>query len=195
MAKAKAVSINAFDKIEKDTYKGTESFEWHGVEVVVKKTLSIKEVLEFVNDVVKTCFSADDGSYIPEVKDFAVKSCILEKYANFSLPTNIEHKYDLIYHTDAIDEVLRRVNGQQFNEIIASINAKISHLASANIEAINKQMNELYTAFDNLQKQLEAVFSGIDPSDLTKLVGALGDKGINEEKIVKAYINQKTGEA
>lgn len=195
MAKAKAVSINAFDKIEKDTYKGTESFEWHGVEVVVKRTLSIKEVLEFVNDVVKTCFSADDGSYIPEVKDFAVKSCILEKYANFSLPTNIEHKYDLIYHTDAIDEVLRRVNEQQFNEIIASINAKISHLASANIEAINKQMNELYTAFDNLQKQLEAVFSGIDPSDLTKLVGALGDKGIDEEKIVKAYINQKTGEA
>lgn len=195
MAKAKAVSINAFDKIEKDTYKGTESFEWHGVEVVVKKTLSIKEVLEFVNDVVKTCFSADDGSYIPEVKDFAVKSCILEKYANFSLPTNIEHKYDLIYHTDAIDEVLRRVNGQQFNEIIASINAKISHLASANIEAINKQMNELYTAFDNLQKQLETVFAGIDPSDLTKLVGALGDKGIDEEKIVKAYINQKTGEA
>lgn len=194
MAKTKKISINAFDKIMKENHTPTETFEWNGVEVIVKKTLSFKEVLEFVDSVVKSCFSVEDGAYIPEAKDFAVKTCILEKYANFTLPNNVEHKYELIYCTNAIDEVLHRVNYQQFNEILAAINAKITHLAQANIEAVNKQMTELYSAFDNLQKQLEAMFSGINPDDFTKLLGAFGDGTINEEKIVQAYIGAKDGD-
>ena len=187
MAKTKKISINALDKIMKENYTPTETFDWYGVEVAVKKTLSFKEVLEFVDSVTKSCFSSEDGAYIPEVKDFAVKTCILEKYANFTLPNNVEHKYELIYQTNAIEEVLHRVNGQQFNEIMCAVNDKINHLAQANIEAVNRQMTELYTAFDNLQKQLEGMFSGVNPEDFTKLLGAFGDGGIDEAKLVEAF--------
>lgn len=187
MAKTKKISINAMDKIMKENYTSTETFDWCGIEVTVKKTLAFKEVLEFVDSVTKSCFSSVDGAYLPEVKDFAVKTCILEKYANFTLPNNIEHKYELIYQTNAIEEVLHRINARQFNEIMCAINDKINHIAQANIESINKQMAELYTAFDNLQTQLESAFSGINPEDFTKFIGALGDGGIDEAKLVEAF--------
>ena len=193
MAKAKKISINTFDKIAREIYKPTETFEWHGIEVTVRRTLSLKDTLEFVNNVVKACFSSEDGSYIPEVKDFAIKTCILEKYSNFSLPTNIEHKYELIYFTDVIEAICKHINFQQFNEIIASINAKVSHLADANIEAVNKQMNGLYSAFESLQKQIENIFGGISQDDLTKVINTLGSNSFNEENIVKAYLSNKVG--
>lgn len=193
MAKAKKISINTFDKIAREIYKPTETFEWRGIEVTVRRTLSLKDTLEFVNNVVKACFSSEDGSYIPEVKDFAIKTCILEKYSNFSLPTNIEHKYELIYFTDVIEAIYKYINFQQFNEIIASINTKISHLADANIEAVNKQINGLYSAFESLQKQIENIFGGISQDDLTKVINTLGSNSFNEENIVKAYLSNKDG--
>lgn len=187
MAKTKKISINTLDKIMKENYIKLEPFEWYGNEVIVKRTLSFKEVLEFVDSVVKSCFSYEDGAYMPEVKDFAIKTCILEKYANFALPNNVEHKYELVYQTNAVEEVLQRVNARQYNEIITAIDLKVSHLASANIEAVNKQMNELYSAFNNLQEQLENMFSGVNPEDFTKMLGAFAENGIDEAKLVDAF--------
>lgn len=188
MAKTKKISINAFDKIVKETYTPTTTVEWHGQEIVVKRTLSFKEMMEFVDSVTKTCFTISTNTYMPEVKDFAVKSNILEKYANFTLPNNIEHRYELIYSSDAIETVLNYVSHQQFNEIMASIDAKINNLAQSNIEAMNKQMNELYTAFANLQSQMEGMFAGVNPDNFNALISAFGNGGLDEEKLVDAYL-------
>ena len=36
------------------------------------------------------------------------------------------------------------------------------------------------------------MFANFTPDDLTKIMGALDDGGLNEEKIVKAYLEQTT---
>ena len=195
MSKTKKISINAFDKIVKETYTPTTTVEWRGQEIIVKRNLSFKEMMEFVDSVTKTCFTISTNTYMPEVKDFAVKSNILEKYANFTLPNNIEHRYELIYSSDAIETVLNYVSHQQFNEIMASIDAKINNLAQSNIEAMNKQMNELYTAFANLQSQMEGMFAGVNPDNFNALIGAFGNGGLDEEKLVDAYLAKTKAES
>ncbi len=189
MANTKKISINTFDKIMKENYIPTSTIEWDGIQIIIKRTLSFKEMLEFVDSVTNTCFTITENIYMPEAKDFAIKSNILERYANFNLPDSLGHRYELIYCTDAVDTVLREINYQQFNEILKSIDAKIENRAQANIEAINKQMNELYSAFNNLQKQLEEMFSGVKSENFNALLGAFGNGELNEDKIVEAYLS------
>lgn len=183
----KKVSINAFENIMKDTYTPTETFDWNGIEVTVKKNLSLKEMLEFVDGVVKSCFNKDTNAYMPEIKDFTTKVCVLEKYANFTMPRNVETQYNLIYQTDAVDRVLGYVNTQQFNEICAAIDKKVENIAQANIESMNRQMNELYNAFNNLQTKLSDLFDGVDNDDIRAVSSAIANGTLDEEKIVKAY--------
>lgn len=93
MAKSeKRISISVMDKIIKEHFENTTTEQWYGIEVQIKKTLSFTEMMEFVNDVVLSCFQ-EDGGFVPEVMDFAIRSNILSKYANFSLPDKLEHRY------------------------------------------------------------------------------------------------------
>ena len=189
--KSKRVSITSFEKIMKETHTPFIKIDWHGIEVTVKHTLSLSEVMSFVDSVTKSCFTDDRGVYLPEVKDFAIKCNILDMYANFALPANVERRYDLVYCTDAVESVLANINTAQYHEIVDAINDKIDNLAQANIEAVHSQMNELYTAFDGLQSQMSKIFDGVNVEDITKMVGAISGSSFDEEKLVQAFINQK----
>lgn len=195
MAKIKKISVNAFENVMKETYEPTVTFDWNGVEVTVKKTLSLREMLELVDGVVKSCFSSETNAYLPEIRDFATKVCILEKYANFTMPSNVEAQYALVYCTDAVERVLEHVNAGQFNDIDYAISKKVDNLAQANIEAVNRQMNELYNSFDNLQNQLVGLFDGVNNADIQAVAGALANGTLDEERLVKAYMNQTEDKA
>ena len=191
MAKIKKISINAFDKVKSECYTPTKVVEWHGIEVTIKPTLSLVNMIEFVSQVSKGCFDINNATFMPELKDFTIKTCILEKYTNFTLPINVEHQYELLYCTDVVDMVLQHINIQQFEEMIAAIDDKVMHMAQANIESIHSQMTELYSAFDGLQKNFEKLFAGINPDDLTGILKSLNNEQFTEEGIVKAYMKQK----
>lgn len=190
MAKTKKISVNAFQKVMKETYSPTYTFDWNGIEVTVNKTLPIKDMLEFVDDVVKSCFTEETNRYLPEVKDFVIRVCILEKYANFTMPQNLENQYELVYCTDAVQQVMKYINPEQYNSIITSIENKINNIAQANIEAINQQMNELFNSFDNLQDKLGGLFAGLNSDDITNLTKAIADGGLDNEKLVEVYMNK-----
>lgn len=190
MAKSeKKISINSLDNIIKENFTNKASVEWHGLEVTIKHNLSFTEMLEFVNDVVMSCFQ-DDGGFVPEVMDFAIKSNILSKYANFSLPDKLEHRYEIIYNSDAVDFVCQNINMQQLREITASIDRKISYMCNTNVMNIQKQMMELVSAFEDMQQKTTDMFSNFTPDDLVKIMGAIDDGGLSEEKVVRAYLEQ-----
>lgn len=177
--------VEAVNKITEQT---TE-FEWNGISIVVNRTLPMETMLEFVDYVVKTCFS-DDGEYLPEVKDFAIKSCLLEMYANFDLPTDLATRYAVIYNSDIVDAVLNRIEGRQFGEIINAIEQKIANLAQANVQMVYAQMNRINDEFENLQNNIAALFTGVDQDDIKKLVNAISNGNIDEGKIVQAFASQ-----
>lgn len=187
MAKVKKISINAWEQVMKDTYTHTSTVDWNGVEITIINTLPMKEMLTFVDNVVRSCFTQDTLTYIPEVKDFAIKSSLVEMYTNVSLPSNLATRYDMIYRTDLVDTILKSINIAQYSEMFAAIEDKIANIAQANIEATHRQMNELYAAFDNMQKQIAEMFAGIGADDMTKLVSALANSALDERKLVDAY--------
>ena len=189
MAKTKKISINAMDKVIASNHTPTVSTEWNGLEIIINHTLSFKHMLEFVDSVTKTCFMPKTETYMPEAKDFAIKSNILEKYSNISLPNNLEHRYEFIYCTDIIDVILKHINTRQFEEIIKAIDTKIENLANANIESINKQMSELYAAFENLQNSMGGIIDGINNGDIMNVVKILTDGSLDESKFVDAYMS------
>lgn len=189
MAKTKKISITALDKVVKETYTPLTTIQWNELDVQIKRSLSFVEMMEFVESVTKTCFTSETDTYIPEAKDFAVKSNIVDRYTNLSLPNNLEHRYEIIYHTDIIETVLGYVNPQQFNEMMAAIDAKIKNRAQLNIEQVNKHISDLYSALDNLQTQMEQLFGNIDNNEMSAMMKALANGNIDEHKLVDAYLS------
>ena len=118
MAKTeKKVSIALFDKIAKEHFNNEVTIQWHEAEVKVRRSLPLMDVLAFVDDVVGNCFH-EQYEFMPEVKDFAIKSNILSRYADFTLPDNLEHRYQMVYCTYAVDTVCGVINTTQLQEIL-----------------------------------------------------------------------------
>lgn len=149
MEKANRIDAVTLMEAVSNIAEPTSSFEWNGMEVVVNRVLPMNVMLEFVDYVVKTCFS-EEGEFIPEVKDFAIKSCLLEMYANFDLPKDISERYAAIYNSDIVDVVLNHIEGRQFGEIInASIKSTVTE-SSAAIRAAGENTQTLGDRFGGL---------------------------------------------
>lgn len=91
-----------------------------------------------------------------------------------------------------MDTVIKHINTRQLDEIIDAINEKVDSTAQANIEAVHKQMNDIYHAFDNLQKQVEQIFANVNSEDMSSFIQAVANDKIDEDKLVQAYVKQTT---
>ena len=167
--------------------------EWNGIKFKIKPTLSIKESMEFINNVIDSCFSDDTGEYLPEVRAFATKLNTLEKYTDIEIPEDINISYSLCYTNDLFNVIDENINYDQFLDIESAIYSGIKYRIDANIAAATKQINEVYSAFENLNDKVSELFGAIDNDSISKLVGAIGDGGLglNEDKLIKAIMNNK----
>jgi len=194
MAKSeKKVSIALFDKVAKEYFKNEEIIQWHGVDVKTKRTLSLTDMLGFVDDVIESCFH-DGLGYMPEVKDFAIKSNILTRYANFSMPESLEHRYQMVYGTDAVDAVCAAIDTTQLQEIVNAINSKIRFLCDSKANLIQERINSVLETMEEMRDNTKDIFGGLSQDDLKALMGAITEHGLSEEKIVEAYMEQKRTE-
>lgn len=193
MAKKKInrISINALEEVVQKTYENTQTVEWNGIDVVINKSLSLEDLIKFADSVVKSCFNGDTGEYMPWIKDFAIRSNIMEMYANFTLPKNLEAQYNLVINSGAVEMILNHVNAAQFNELIRSIDAKIQNFADANVNMAFSKLNDVVASFDGLQEKMSSLFAGVDAADVSKLIGAISDGAFSEDAVVKAYMEQK----
>lgn len=189
MAKKKIqkISVNAMDEIMK-RFDTVETIEWNGLQVVIKKNLSLEEMMTFANSVVKSCFDQASGAYMPEVKDFAIRANVLDMYTNFTLPKDLSKQYDMVIWSGAVEMVLNYINYAQFNELVKAIDSKLQNTADANIQAFITKLDNVTTAFSDMQTEMEKMFSGVDTEDIGKLVGAIANGNNTEEGIVKSYL-------
>lgn len=184
------ISVNAFEKVVKNN-TNTTTIRWNDIEVVVTPSLSLREMMAFVNNVVTLCFVGEDNQYTPEVKDFAVKANVLEKYANFTLPKSIEKQYDFIYNTDAFESVLMAVNPHQFQEMMVAIDKKLDYIASSSVADAERRINGILSSVEGLGSQIESVFSGIDSETMTSIAKAIQNGRLDEGTLMKEYFAQK----
>lgn len=189
MAKSeKKVSVSLFDKIAKEHFNNVVTIRWHEADVTVKRSLSLTEALSFVDDVVNCCFHEKYG-YMPELRDFVIKANILARYANFHMPDDLEHRYRMVYCTDAVDTVCEAVNDTQLQELVDAIDEKIQFRCDTMNSELKKRMEQVVRAIEELSRQSDALFSGVTKEDMKTLVSAVAG-GLDEQKIVKAYLEQ-----
>lgn len=192
--KNRRISINAMDSIMKTQYENITTECWNEIDITIKRTISLGDMLSFVNDVVASCFQ-DNGEFMPEVLDFAIRSNIILKYSNVSLPDNLEHRYAILYCTDIVNFIRGHAGQEQVDEIINAIHRKVDYLCNTNVRAIQSKLNELISAFDNLQSKTADVFNNISSDDVAKLASILSSGELSEEKIVAAYMDRVKADA
>ena len=188
----KKITVNTFEKVAKEHFGNEVIVDWYGVEVTVTPTISAVEMMNFVDDVVESAFLEDLG-YMPEVFDFVVRCNVLTRYANFSLPGNIEKRYELVYGTDAFETVVQKVNPGQYDEIVRAAKEKIEYKLDTSAAAVTRDAERMIDTFGDIQNQFESLFSGLSGDDIKKMVSAIGDKSVDEERLVKAYLEQTSG--
>lgn len=185
----KKVSITSFDKIAKEHFQNEKLIQWYGVDVRVKRTLPITDMLAFVDDVVTSCFH-DKLGFMPEVKDFLIKSNILTRYANFAMPDNLERRYQMIYGTDAVDAVCAAIDPTQLQEIVNAINSKIRFLCDSKATLIQQRINDVLDVMEEMRNNTRDIFDGLSQDDLKNLVNAISKNGLDEQKLVRAILKQ-----
>lgn len=190
MAKKKRVSVNAFEKHVVIDYE-YKPYEWEEMEIMVKPRLDFLEMMTFVDGVVKGCFRSDDNSFLPEVKDFVIKSYIVEMYSNVSLPQNVNKKYDLLYACDIVDFILDIIDKSQFEEMMKGIDQKIKYMVAMDVNTITTQMNQLLSSLSGVESKASQLFSEISKEDIDTILKAIGNGKIDESKIMEAYLEHK----
>lgn len=191
------ISVGDIEKAVKDIYVPIKQIEWRGLTIDVKNTLNLDEMRVFVRSVITACFDANGVAYHPEMKDFAMRSVLIELYTNVSLPSGIDRIYDVVYCSDLVDVIYGAINQKQFEIMMDAVNDEIDYVINSNVEAVTKQVNTLSDTIEKLGEKFKGLFDGVDPEDIRKTLSAIGEGGINEEKLMKAYLGQtkeKSGE-
>ena len=182
------ISVGDLEKAVKDNYVPIKNVEWRGIDIDIKNTLSLEEMLAFVKNIVAACFDAEHIVYHPEMKDFAVRAVLIELYTNISLPSNVGRIYDIVYCSDLADVVYSFINQKQFEVMMNAVDDEIDYIANSNVEAITKQVNALSDTIEKLGEKFKGMFDGVDPEDIKKTLAAIGEGGIDEGKLMDAYL-------
>lgn len=191
MARTKKTEINPIENILKDLVPKTKSIDWNGITIEIKNSLGIKDASIFASTVADICFTNSED-YIPEVFGFAVGIATLAVYTNFKLPELIDDQYSLITFTDIISKVTECIEAtDQYADVIEAAKERIDYRVETNVNIMRRQAAELFESVESILLKLKDTFSGIENEDMQGLIKTLASGAIDEEKIMKAYLENK----
>lgn len=117
--------------------------------VMVSPTISLRESLIFVADIVESCISDEEG-YMPELFDFAMRIATLTHYANLPTPKDSAKAYRVVYETGIYDDVMDHVNADQYAALVCAAQEKIDAALQMQISAASAKVEELVSKMDEV---------------------------------------------
>lgn len=191
MAKKDArIPINKFESLLKDNKVVVPLDGADNVNIIIRPTLPLRDVLQFVEDVVSLCTDMDEGTYTPEVMHFGICSGILTYYANFKLPEDVERQYELVYNTNAVKQVMSHINMDQCDEIVEAIKKRIEFNTRKLENALVQEIQEIAKRMTVFAEQSEELFSGVSSDGMTALFNNLANADqIDEKALVQAVFD------
>lgn len=189
---AKKIGANRFQEIfERQNLPETVTCRcWDGEdapEIAVKVRLSLQEAVDFVAEAVSQCVDVEDGSYLPILKEFAVKRNLLRYYASFKLPTDAHKQYRLIYGTDVCRRVLKLIDMEQYEEILAAIDSGIAFEQQKILSGERAELNRFIRQMESMNTYFEQTFGDVNVQNLVKNLGQIQD--MDEEKLKEVLKN------
>ena len=161
-----------------------------GIEANVKKRLTAKEALEFVDDIVSLCVDTDEGTYTPEIYDGAVRIMTLRTYAGFGGPKTFEEAYKVAYGTDVYRKVLDVIDQEQYNWLLDGAQKKITFMANAIVATAASKVMDLIKKMDEVMENGEQAMAQMNSPEfmntMNGLVKQLAGRGADEAEPVAA---------
>lgn len=193
MAKKEArISINKLESVMRENIVVVPLSGADGVDITIRRRLPLKDMMQFVENVVSSCIDAETATYTPEIKEFVIRSEILTTYANFNLPTNAEKQYELVYGTNALEQVMEHIDRNQFYEIEEAIDARIEHEVRVLETSVATKSNEMMVRLSDAIDQVNSMFSDVSSDDFNQVVKNLSEmNGVTNESIVKAVLDMQ----
>lgn len=190
--KEKKISITKWESLKVPNVVTVPLDGVEDVEITIKRTLSLEETMQFIENVVSSVVDVEDGTYVPEITEFVKCSCILTMYANFTMPSNVEKQYDLIYGTDAVDQVLKHVNRRQFYEIEEAIEQRIKHGLHLIENTASASVNKMIQKIEEFSARSEEMFGNVNGGDMAGFIQNLSKlDGVNERELVRAVFDEQ----
>lgn len=190
--KSDRITVTALREAMKGKFDNTVTDEWEGLSLTIKRTLSLDEMLTFVEKVVESCYD-NDNVFAPERKDIAIRLSTVVLYSNITLPTTLEEQYDFIYRTNIYDFICDKINQNQYVTIMRAIHEKIDDINRMNAADVEARLAEVTSTIDNMQQQMNDIFAGIDADTISKLSSAIIQTQLDEEKLARALVDQRNG--
>ena len=187
----KMISVEKMDEIIEERFPGFSVVNYYGQELIVKHTVPFDIFSGIVQHVIDACFGGDTGEYIPANLDFAIRLCIMGAYTNVRMPQNIEKQYRMLYGTDLYNAVIREIDDDQWEAMFEAIHDGIDVRNDTNRVMFERGMQAVSDQIGQIGQNLQSLFSGVSSDDLQKLVGAIGENGIDEEKLVQAVVTEQ----
>lgn len=175
-------------------YSNTVKKTWQGMTFEIKRVLSFAEMTEFIDSVMSLCFS-DSYLYLPEVRDFAINSCIIDYYTNIDIVDDVNTRYNTIYCTNLIEQIKKEINTNQLDNILDALDEKIDYRVSTNIDALLSQVDNIVQTLENFAQKAQDSFKDLTPDDIKGFVSSINSGALDEEKIVKAYFDSRENKA
>ncbi len=188
MAEKNVISAEKVTEILNDYYPEFEYADWHGEELIVRKTIPYSDEVLLIQRVVDACFD-EDGSYFPETREFSTRMCLIIAYTNVSVPEDIEGQHALCYRSDLIDIITEKACKEQIAEIGKAISDAIDVRNNTNRVLFENEVSKAVEAINQMAGLVEKSFEGVSADDLRALITAINDHGIDEEKLAKAVMN------
>lgn len=181
MAKAKK---SVMIQIPSRSIENETVIEWGGYEICITRTITLPKMLEFVANAAESCFG-DDGSFIPEIMDFAVKSNIISMYTNIKLPKDLKRQYELLYMTNLCEEVVKQINNQQITEILNSVASKVKYNADSRVNQAHAEIRKIAEGFAETKERLDILTGFFSDADIRAVVEKFAN--MDEKTFVREY--------
>lgn len=186
--KVNRISVAKFEKaVSKDNVVFIPLDGVEDVNIEIIKSISLQNMIEFVENVAESCVDMESGEYTPQVRDFAIKRELLTKYANFTMPNNIEKQYEFIYGSNVVDVVLQNINQLQFQEIVSSIDRKVKFMLDCVTSISASNTVKLLNKLDSIAEQNTAMFDSLQGEDIASVFSNINAiANMDEEKLARA---------
>lgn len=159
-----------------DQTEQAEAITIDDMTIEVKKRLDMKQSMQFVQDIVSTCFDDEEATYIPEIFDAAIRIGTLMHYAGFDVPKDAGKAFFVVYNTDLFDRVLAIIDRKQFEELITGAKRKIAFKRDLLVSTAAKKVMEMITKMDDVLVKGAKVMESVNAEELSYTMKEITDK-------------------
>lgn len=174
MSKSKKITFNmlaaGLPKTEKVSVMCCEH------ELLVSPTLTLKQFMQFVNDVTEVCVREEDGKFTPELIQYAIDCAVMVHYAGVEFPKDVEKAYRVINETDVLDKIKNVICFEQYENLMAAIDGKIKYMidsmaleSASGITKLVSKMDEVMSDNADLVKEMRSADFQSSLNDLTRV--------------------------